>query len=780
MHGHGATAAQAQEKERGEMMKQSSESEYEDETAAERRVRLAESYIENIRREVVDEAGFDAADVDRDNIAARLKEDVAETKGRLYRRLASDLSFDTAAHTQFRADVQSYTGIATCPPYAYTVSKDMTLIKWEIQTPPTASDSDLSPTNGASTTTTVPPPPQQSRRRPKQLIFTKGNKNEAASPTYQHHTSSILCVAASADGRFVATGGQDRKLIIWAGATLSPLKVFPQHRDAVTSLAFRRGTNQLFSASADRTIKIWSLDELAYVDTLFGHQDAVVALAALGLERCVSVGARDRTARLWKVVEESQLVFRGGGSSVTRTNRGDGSSRPGSNNDHNRGHAEGSIDAVVLIDDETFVTGSDNGALSLWSVHKKKPLFSIPAAHGCDAPLAPDEASAERSPSPGVVGAPLPRWITALAGVPFSDVVVSGSWDGAVRAWRVSEDRRRLEALGPVGWLPPDDPDTRADLHADADATLHQPPPASGQLASATPHPDFQPASVGRLSPPRRPHASCFWRLNDMGTHGNNRRNTDGLHALRPSSTSSLQNQQPGSAESFKAGDTPNDNNSEALIRLLETSLTLIRRDPTSGAQWNVAKIRDPPVLDVSSESTKSQRLKRAGAPLFIDVYNPGYTKFIVPVDLQRGDQASPTSMSTAVSELRFNLPGSNLLSFPPTPIDDGSSSKRSSFFARPRVRENLSSSSTFSASLATPVGVINDDKLDLSLGKEHARGGFGGKQAKLGKLIIEDEGLKMLDLLVAANMSLWWRAYERTELGLGGYREEEQSIGIS
>ncbi|KAK5169304.1 hypothetical protein LTR04_005691 [Oleoguttula sp. CCFEE 6159] len=133
--------------------------------------------------------------------------------------------------------------------------------------------------------------------------------------------------------------------------------------------------------------------------------------------------------------------------------------------------------------------------------------------------------------------------------------------------------------------------------------------------------------------------------------------------------------------------------------------------------------------------------------------------------------------MSTTVSELRFNLPGSNLLSFPPTAIDDGNSSKRSSFFARPRVRKNLSSSSTFSASLATPVGIINDDKLDLSLGKEHAGGGFGGKQAKLGKLIIEDEGLKMLDLLVAANMSLWWRAYERTELGLGGYREEEQSI---
>jgi ribosomal RNA-processing protein 9 len=53
---------------------ESSESD-EGETAAERRLKLAERYLENIREEV-DEAGFDAAEIDRDLIAERLKEDV--------------------------------------------------------------------------------------------------------------------------------------------------------------------------------------------------------------------------------------------------------------------------------------------------------------------------------------------------------------------------------------------------------------------------------------------------------------------------------------------------------------------------------------------------------------------------------------------------------------------------------------------------------------------------------------------------------------------------------
>lgn len=54
-----------------------------------------------------------------------------------------------------------------------------------------------------------------------------------------------------------------------------------------------------------------------------------------------------------------------------------------------------------------------------------------------------------------------------------------------------------------------------------------------------------------------------------------------------------------------------------------------------------------------------------------------------------------------------------------------------------------------------------DDDRLDLSIGREKAGGGNRGKRAKLGKLIIHDEGLKMLDLVVGANMGIWWSVWE-------------------
>ena len=260
-------------------------------------------------------------------------------------------------------------------------------------------------------------------------------------------------MAASSTGKFVATGGADRRLIVWSASDLTALRVFTHHRDAITSLTFRRGTNQLYSSSKDRTVKTWSLDELAYVETLFGHQDEVVDVGALAQERCITVGARDRTARLWKVADETQLVFRGGG----------GGSKPkdekkyprGSTNDAvaptSRTYAEGSIDRVALIDEETFVTGSDNGSLSLWTIHKKKPVFTVSVAHGIDSPVAPEAASAEKAPDPSVPAEPQPRWITALATVPYSDLVLSGSWDGSLRVWKVGADKRRIEAVGVLG-----------------------------------------------------------------------------------------------------------------------------------------------------------------------------------------------------------------------------------------------------------------------------------------------------------------------------------------
>lgn len=420
------------------------EEEFEDEDPASKRVRLAEQYLANTQKEVLEDGGFDAAEIDEENLrrrmGERLKEDTAESRGKLYKRLAEGLDWRQASRKILRCQSvrKSFTGVAVHDRHVFAVSKDLHVVKWLLP-----SDKD---------------PQKNSRvsKKPKVVARTSGS---AKAKNSQHHTKSILCIAVSPDGKFVGTGGADKKLIIWDAEDLKPLRVFTQHRDAVTALAFRRGTNQLFSASRDRTVKIWSLNELAYVETLFGHQDEVLDVSALSQEKCVTVGGRDRTARLWKVVEESQLVFRGGSASGTskalQSLRKAYEDDSGVEMQDERGFSEGSIDRITMIDDDTFVTASDNGSISLWNIHKKKAVHTLPLAHGLDAPIPIDQASAELEPDETLDergrGGKQPRWITALTAIPFSDVLISGSWDGYVRAWKIRADKRRIEPLGAIG-----------------------------------------------------------------------------------------------------------------------------------------------------------------------------------------------------------------------------------------------------------------------------------------------------------------------------------------
>lgn len=109
------------------------------------------------------------------------------------------------------------------------------------------------------------------------------------------------------------------------------------------------------------------------------------------------------------------------------------------------------------------------------------------------------------------------------------------------------------------------------------------------------------------------------------------------------------------------------------------------------------------------------------------------------------------------VSELRFNLPSSDLFN-----------SKEDRDRAVAEMKEGLGRLLVRSPGGHEYDDADDDDReepiFDFSgLGREKAGGGNRGKRAKLGKLLVHDEGLKMLDLVVASNMGIWWQAWERS-----------------
>lgn len=335
------------------------------ETAEQKKLRLAKKYLEEIEKEEAKRAELKELD---DAVRKRLQKDYLDQKGKLHVDVADRISASATFDVRLiRAKEHRLPLTCVCisndGQFVFSGSKCGSVIKWGVK-----------------------------------------EKKKLGCLTYKTHPNllkhTVTSIAITTDAKYLATSDESPHIHIWDPNTLKHVHTFKGHKDNVTGLVFRKNTHDLYSASNDRSVKIWSLDEMAYVETLFGHQSAITSIDALTKERAVTAGGRDSSVRIWKIVEESQLIFNG---------------------------PTGSLDEVKLLDEDHFVSGSDNGSLCVWSVLKKKPLCSVPEAHGSEN---------------GV-----PRWITSLATILNSDVFASGSYDNSIRLWKICEGYHKIEPL---------------------------------------------------------------------------------------------------------------------------------------------------------------------------------------------------------------------------------------------------------------------------------------------------------------------------------------------
>mmetsp|Transcript_45337 Transcript_45337/g.75606 ORF Transcript_45337/g.75606 Transcript_45337/m.75606 type:complete len:268 (-) Transcript_45337:8-811(-) len=217
------------------------------------------------------------------------------------------------------------------------------------------------------------------------------------------HTRAVFCVAVSTDGKLLASGGEDPYLMVWDTESFELKYRLSGHRDAITCVAFRENTYTCFSGSTDRTVRVWDLATGAYVESLYGHQSDILSMDSLLLERAITSGY-DKSCRLWKIPEQTQLVFKTG--------------------------AKAALDCVRYVDDGRWVTACQDGSVALWSLKKKKPIAKRDRAHAG-------------------------RWVTSVASRIFTDLIASGSSDGYLKLWQITDDTKlsSVHQIPVVGYI---------------------------------------------------------------------------------------------------------------------------------------------------------------------------------------------------------------------------------------------------------------------------------------------------------------------------------------
>jgi WD40 repeat protein len=90
--------------------------------------------------------------------------------------------------------------------------------------------------------------------------------------TYRSHIDTVNAISWSPDGKYIASGSDDKTVQVWYSVTGgNPLVVYQQHTDTVNSVAWSSNGNLIASASNDGTVRIWQPADGTNVYTYQGH-----------------------------------------------------------------------------------------------------------------------------------------------------------------------------------------------------------------------------------------------------------------------------------------------------------------------------------------------------------------------------------------------------------------------------------------------------------------------------------------------------------------------------
>jgi glucose repression regulatory protein TUP1 len=110
----------------------------------------------------------------------------------------------------------------------------------------------------------------------------------------------IRSVCFSPDGRYLATGAEDKLIRVWDIQTRTIRNHFSGHEQDIYSLDFARDGRTIASGSGDRTVRLWDIEQGSNTLTLT-IEDGVTTVAISPDTNYVAAGSLDKSVRVWDI-----------------------------------------------------------------------------------------------------------------------------------------------------------------------------------------------------------------------------------------------------------------------------------------------------------------------------------------------------------------------------------------------------------------------------------------------------------------------------------------------
>ncbi|XP_032227726.2 katanin p80 WD40 repeat-containing subunit B1 isoform X2 [Nematostella vectensis] len=116
------------------------------------------------------------------------------------------------------------------------------------------------------------------------------------------HGSNINCLSLGpSTGRVMVTGGEDRKVNMWAVGQPNVIMSLAGHTSPVECVQFNSGEDLVVAGSQSGTLKIWDLEAAKILRTLTGHKSSIRSLDFHPFGDFVASGSLDTNLKLWDI-----------------------------------------------------------------------------------------------------------------------------------------------------------------------------------------------------------------------------------------------------------------------------------------------------------------------------------------------------------------------------------------------------------------------------------------------------------------------------------------------